>query len=121
MRKIFCILVSAVLLLSMASPAFAATNTPENERVIYPRIPMLVIAETSTDVWRNKPREAVNNERIAIAPAGSVFSYMNTYVDPAGEYWYYVSIISLDAPGSDNVLGAWGYVSANDTRLEIRD
>lgn len=117
MKKFICILISAVLLLSVAAPAFAATKTPN---VIQPRIPTLVIAETTTDVWRNKPREAVNNDRIAIAPAGSVFSYIRTYVDPSGEYWYFVTIISMDAPGADNVLGAQGYVSANDTRLEIR-
>lgn len=120
MRKFFCILVSVMLLLANTVPAYATTNDAVAELSVEPRIPMLVIAERSTDVWRYEPRETVDNERIAIAPAGTVFSYIRDYVDPAGNYWYYVSILSMDAPGSDNVLGAWGYVSQNDTRLEIR-
>lgn len=120
MRKFFCILVSVMLLLANSVPAYATTNDPVGELAIEPRIPMLVIAETTTEVWRYKPRETVDNEKIAIAPAGTVFSYIRDYIDPTGEAWYYVSIISIDAPGSDDVLSAWGYVSQNDTRLEIR-
>lgn len=119
MRKLIYIFLSLILVLSVSAPAYAVAIPHGNPSSSDPRISIIIVADQSTDVWRNPPRQEVNNERIAIAPSGSTFSYINTYQDPSGEYWYYVSIIAIDAPGAGNVLGARGYVSANTTHMQL--
>lgn len=50
-RRKLCNFASAVLLLSMTSPAIAATAAPMNEQSIQPCIPIIVEAKSETDVW----------------------------------------------------------------------
>lgn len=120
MRKFVNILFCIVFLCTITTPAFAAEFSEANGSQIMPRLNEVVVATSTTKVWKYEPRVEVDNTPIAIAPAGSYFNYHNYFIDSSGETWYYVSILSLgDAPGGDKLIGAYGYVSASTTEIQI--
>lgn len=120
MRKSAITLLCIIILFTMTTPAFATELSEPNDSQIMPRLNEVVVATSTTNVWKYEPRVEVDNTLIAIAPAGSYFTYRNYFVDSSGETWYYVRILSLgDAPGGDNLIGAYGYVSASTTEIQI--
>ena len=120
MRKLVSLLFCIILLCTLAVPAFAAELPGSNGSQVMPLLNEVVVATSSTNVWKYKPRVEVDNTLIAIAPAGSSFTYISYFVDSSGETWYQVRILSLgNAPGGDNLIGAYGYVSERTTEIQI--
>lgn len=118
MKKLICLILSLVLILSISVPAFAAESSDETltqPAAITPRYRETVVAIRSTPVYTNAPQLNESNPIIAYASEGSRFNLISVYAVGDVSY-YYVSIIDIGVP---SLAKAKGYILASDYRMEV--
>lgn len=115
--KKYRIVFALVLVFAMAlsgTYAFADGPSASNEgsyTIVSPRASEHLRVDTTTDFWRNAPREGITNERICYLSPGDTLNYISFYTDPTGVNWWYAKIINCAAATYLN--GAYGYVRAS--------
>ena len=117
MKKVFCLAIAILLILSISAPAFAAELPAEGAVSVSasPRLRETVVANVRTPLYKNPPEIAVDDPIIAYAKAGSRFNFISMYYVGSISY-YYVSVIDIGVP---NLVTAKGYIRASDCTFEV--
>ena len=118
MKKLICIFLTLVLVLSVSGTALASelTDAAFNEpSTMMPRYREIVKALRRTPVYKNPPQLNIDNPKIAYASVDSTFNFLDLYTIGNIQY-YYVSIIDV---GDPDLAGAKGYIAAADCQIIV--